>query len=413
MKTDEEGKPCKDFRPIRYAAHMDRCIYQYYAGLLNERYNSYAAELGINDVALAYRTSFKGKSNCDFARMAFEAIRNADRCFVFAGDFKEFFETLDHRYLKSQLRSLFSDGKIPDDYYHVLRGATKYSVWDIRDLLERNGLKWTVCGVKKLNRLPRVLSREEFRQEVRTSTTAPWKENGGKGIPQGLPISGVLANVYMIEFDKMAKGISDRFDGLYLRYSDDFIFVLPNCLDFAEARADIERLVASIPALVTHPSKTRCYCVADDAIVHVGGAADKEAKNSGHIDFLGFSFDGKSVRLKQRTTGRYYRRMYARMKRLYGKGERPSKKRVDKLYVDFSDWGRCPKRNTRVRHRVDRMRQQGNFLSYVARAQRAFPDDPIALDVKNHKRKMRRRSKALRRKGALKASCDPNFDVRR
>ncbi len=412
MKVDESGKVHKDFRPIRYAAHMDRCIYQYYAGLLNERYNSHAAELGISDVAIAYRTSFKGKSNCDFARTAFEAIRNADRCFVLAGDFKKFFETLDHRYLKRQLRSLFDDGRIPDDYYHVFKGATRYSVWDISDLLERNGLKWTICGVKKLNRLPRVLGCEEFRQEVKTSTTAPWKENGGKGIPQGLPISGVLANVYMIEFDKAAKSISDRFDGLYLRYSDDFIFVLPNCSDFAEAKAAIDRLVATIPALVVHPSKTRCYRVTGGAVVQIDGVPGEEGKNSRHIDYLGFSFDGKSVRLRQRTIGRYYRRMYARIKRLYGRGERPNKKRVDKLYVDFSDWGQCSRRNMRVRHRVGRIRQHGNYLSYVARAQRAFPDDPIALDVKNHKRKMRRRSKAMRRRGALRASLEPNSSAR-
>ena len=59
-------------------------------------------------------------------------MRDLEACFAYAGDFEDFFETLDHAYLKKQVRRLFPGGAIPDDYYHVLKNATRHSVWDIR-----------------------------------------------------------------------------------------------------------------------------------------------------------------------------------------------------------------------------------------------------------------------------------------
>ena len=49
-------------RPICYASHMDRCIYQYYSKILNEIYNERTLEEGIDDCAIAYRDN-KNKSN--------------------------------------------------------------------------------------------------------------------------------------------------------------------------------------------------------------------------------------------------------------------------------------------------------------------------------------------------------------
>ena len=46
------------------------------------------------------------------------------------------------------------------------------------------------------------------------------------GIPQGNSLSGVLANIYAIDFDRSLAELSKEFDGFYQRYSDDFIIVL-------------------------------------------------------------------------------------------------------------------------------------------------------------------------------------------
>lgn len=47
------------------------------------------------------------------------------------------------------------------------------------------------------------------------------------GIPQGTAVSAVLANVYMIDFDEWLAKLCEKEGGLYRRYSDDFIIVLP------------------------------------------------------------------------------------------------------------------------------------------------------------------------------------------
>lgn len=393
MKSDRHGKFCNHPRPVKYAAHLDRCIYQYYSGLLNMRYNDLAAKIGISDCAVAYRTNLKGQSNCDFALRAFTKMRNLGTCFVYAGDFEDFFETLDHAYLKKQVRRLFTGGEIPDDYYHVLKNATRHSVWDIGKLLDYYDLPYTKSGVKRLNKRGRLLSADEFKNMVRDSVERPWKENGEKGVPQGLPISGTLANIYMLEFDEAVKTVADKHNGLYMRYSDDFILVMPNETGFAEGKEEFSRLARTMPSLRIHPRKTHSYRMNADEV----SLLDFEGESKCAIDYLGFSFDGVSVRLRQRTIGRFYKRMYRRIGRLYKWRYGPGKKRVDSLYLDFSDWGRHPKRNAEVRKRVGNKSGHGNFLSYVDRAQSAFVDDPISVDVKNHKRKIRKRARRVRK----------------
>lgn len=46
-----------------------------------------------------------------------------------------------------------------------------------------------------------------------------------KGIPQGTPISALLSNIYMVDFDLKAKEIIDRLGGKYYRYCDDMLFI--------------------------------------------------------------------------------------------------------------------------------------------------------------------------------------------
>ena len=44
--------------------------------------------------------------------------------------------------------------------------------------------------------------------------------------PSRNSLSGVLANIYAIDFDRSLAELSKEFDGFYQRYSDDFIIVL-------------------------------------------------------------------------------------------------------------------------------------------------------------------------------------------
>lgn len=83
------GKKLKK-REICYAAHLDRCIYQYYAWGLNELYNKRIRKLGIEKVPVAYRTDLS-ESNIQSAKKAFDFIKENPQCCVMIGDFTNFF----------------------------------------------------------------------------------------------------------------------------------------------------------------------------------------------------------------------------------------------------------------------------------------------------------------------------------
>ena len=68
------GKKPKE-RDICYAAHIDRCIYQYYSFVLNELYNERLKRDNISNVPVAYRTDLH-KNNIHFAKRAFDFIKS-------------------------------------------------------------------------------------------------------------------------------------------------------------------------------------------------------------------------------------------------------------------------------------------------------------------------------------------------
>jgi len=116
---------------------------------------------------------------------------------------------------------------LPDDYYSVFKNITAYSKWELKDILSLNGLEDTVQGRRKLNKMKRVLTPKQFKENCSYIE----KNTDGHGIPQGSPISAVLANVYMLEVDKRINDIVQSLGGMYMRYSDDFIVILPDCIE--------------------------------------------------------------------------------------------------------------------------------------------------------------------------------------
>ena len=223
IKFNKTKGPRVKTRDICYAAHIDRCIYQYYSFMLNELYNERVRIDGTSDVAVAYRTDLH-KSNIYFSKRAFDYIKELGRCYVMIGDFTHFFDNLDHDYLKRQWCSLLKCDRLPDDHYSVFKNVTAYSKWELTDLLALNGLSDDWAGRKNLNSQVRVLMPRQFK-ENRSHIV---KNANHYGIPQGSPISATLANVYMLEVDKLINDMIFGLGGKYMRYSDDFIIILPD-----------------------------------------------------------------------------------------------------------------------------------------------------------------------------------------
>ena len=287
-------------RELYYCSHLDRCVYQRYAFLLNYQYNIWACENNIDDVAIAYRDNL-GKNNIDFAKDAFDAIRSFPQCFILVGDFTNFFDNLEHQYLKKMMCEVLGVERLPQDYFSVFKNITRFSSWDWKDIVKAAGENIAERGVrKKINSKETVLTKEQFQKNKKDIK----KNISGVGVPQGSPISAVLSNIYMIKFDKDIKRYVTSKGGIYMRYSDDFIIVLPYERDaeIADFTSYIFSYVESMKGLIDlQKEKTSCYTYKDEVIY--------EGDQPSIINYLGFLFDGKNIRIRPRAITKYYYRM--------------------------------------------------------------------------------------------------------
>ena len=316
-------------RELYYCSHLDRCVYQRYAFLLNCQYNIWACENNIDDVAIAYRDSL-GKNNIDFAKDAFDAIRSFPQCFIFVGDFTNFFDNLEHQYLKKMMCEVLGVERLPQDYFSVFKNITRFSSWDWKDIVKAAGENIAERGVrKKINSKETVLTKEQFQKNKKDIK----KNISGVGVPQGSPISAVLSNIYMIKFDKDIKRYVICKGGIYMRYSDDFIIVLPYERDaeIADFTSYIFSYVESMKGLIDlQKEKTSCYTYKDEVIY--------EGDQPSSINYLGFLFDGKNIRIRPRAITKYYYRMRRKANTIgrsnwtSSKGRRISAKELYSIY---------------------------------------------------------------------------------
>jgi len=118
---------------------------------------------------------------------------------------------------------------------------------------------YTALGIDPLRprvgRGHRICSPKQFREVVRGNGLCI-RNNEGKGIPQGSPISAVLANLYMLEFDKIVNEFVTGHGGLYRRYCDDLLIVLPTAELRDQAQILIGEQLAGLKLGEMHPEKT-------------------------------------------------------------------------------------------------------------------------------------------------------------
>ena len=367
-------------RDICYASHIDSCIFQYYSFLLNELYIQKIKSEGIFDVPIAYRSDLH-KNNIFFSRKAFTFIKTNIVCHIMIGDFTHFFDNLDHQYLKKQWCSLLGVEKLPKDHYAVYKNITRFCKWELEDLLRLNGLENNKRGRKQLNQKTTVLSLEDF-HKYRSHIS----EKAEKGIPQGSPISALLANVYMLEVDRKINEIITALGGLFMRYSDDFIIVLPNQSDEDASKTllSIMALINETPGLHLEPEKTQFFKYNEGTLENCGKSIHTNADIKKRvINFLGFTFDGQKICIRAKTISKYYYKLYRKAKTITRNGGMtPGGRKISgrNLYERYSIKGANSKR--------------GNFLTYVNRAKREYGNDElIDRDTKRHMQKIR---KALR-----------------
>lgn len=327
FRDKQGGKPDKKVRQLRFASRRDAYIYSFYRHILREPYEAALEARGLSANVIAYRKlatpEGKGKSNIDFALDAFNVIRDYGDAAVVTLDISKFFESIDHELLRQKWCGLLGESELPHDHAAVFRAITRYAIADRDAAYERLGfLTWQAKGTGRIpvystgfRDMPRQLcSNHEFREKIcgkgGAFTSLIETNEDDFGIPQGSPISDMLANLYLIDFDSALKAYVENIGGTFFRYSDDVIIIIPGGDAEAEAARDfamdeIKKHGAKIVIKASKTSVLRYYPVpGGQAFVKLHG---EQGENG--LEYLGFRYDGRAVYLRDSTLSRLYRKV--------------------------------------------------------------------------------------------------------
>jgi hypothetical protein len=430
----ENGKkisryPKEKKRELFYASHLDSLIFSYYAHELNNKYDYKIKNepFQLDEVVNAYRSvpvnpnkeDSSNKCNIDFANDVFKYILQYEQpqFSVIAFDISSFFDNLDHKILRDIWCDVLNVKKLPDDHFNIYKNITRFSHVDIVDIFEEfkdkiYTQKTSKLGGKLMIKRKKIdeirfmknqsaiafCSKKDF-FKVKNKLLQPSKTKikDGKlvrrnfGIPQGSPISSVLANIYLLHFDKLINDLCTKIGGIYRRYSDDMVVVCPS----AEKIKILETVYSEIKnyKLEIQPIKTQIFHFEkSDGKLKCG-----EEYNNGTVInwnknfiYLGFEFDGQHVLLKSASLSGFYRKMKRGVRRakhfekITGKGlfrrrllKRHSYKGAKRIRKYL--WSEKEKKFIKTE-----IYNWGNFLSYANKASNIMVCNKIKNQTKRH-----------------------------
>lgn len=329
FRTPDNGqRPGHKERRIRYAARRDAYIYAKYRTELSPLYEKILTDFGISEVPIAYRkiqgNDGKGKCNIDFAKDVFDYIARTGECYVITLDISKFFESLDHDLIRKQWIRLLEVDDLPTDHAAVFRSLTNYHWVNREAAYERLGYfgkKTAKNGtivqgfLVPFEAMPRQLCTPAiFREKIAGKGAEPSiikRNDKPYGIPQGTPISDLIANFYMIDFDLFLKNIAQRNNGQAWRYSDDIILVV-RAENESPAR-NIETVVRSEISkygielqIKEEKSSIHKYYFDKNGVYRFAHICGKGANG---LEYLGFRFDGQKVFIRDSTLSNLKRKM--------------------------------------------------------------------------------------------------------
>jgi hypothetical protein len=422
-------------RPIHYANHLDSTIYGYYAAEeLGERYEKILkSNPELSKCVTAYRRTEpgeKGKNNVHFAAEVFDLIKERKNCVAIAMDVKSFFSSLNHKMLKREWSRLLGRSSLPDDHFNLFRSITNYSYVELDDFRTDSGEfdEYQLHLNRRKGSKSFYASNADFYGAIRRGEVSIKKnqrrEKGRRimnrhtglserpkcGIPQGLAISSILANLYMRPFDeKMIKMLQD-IGGVYRRYSDDLV-ILCDEKDLAIVVQKTKALIKERRLKISDPKTEICaFSSRNDSSMLTAktltpGKQFDVLNPQGRFTYLGFTYDGKKVLIKDKNISRYYRRMKQAIKRKVKRAASHKRKILAKETLLhrrqlMSAFSRTKKRGSKKRVRVSKLRfnrnfgefrlvssledrtQYGNFHSYARRASKIMREPAILRQLR-------------------------------
>ncbi|MEE5042809.1 antiviral reverse transcriptase Drt2 [Pseudomonas alliivorans] len=352
-------------RPISYSAHLDSHIYAYYSFVLNQLYEKELVRRGLHTSVLAFR-SVDGKSNIDFAHDAFCEIRAKGECCVLAFDVEKFFDRLEHSRLKAAWENLLGVRQLPADHFAVFKSITKSSRVDKVALYNKLGISIHNPQVED----KRLCSPKRFRDDIRGGGLLAVNPDS-RGIPQGSPISALLSNMYMLEFDIALLSKLSLTESVFYRYCDDILVICDSEREdeiYEFVNDEIRKL-----GLNLQEKKTEIRKFSFDAAGKL--CSDRP------VNYLGFSFDGQREHIRSSSITRYYKKLRKRIwiskkamdrcnELRAGRGEVPREIFLRTIYKGYSYLGRR------------------NFISYGFRAAKIMDSQSIRKQLRPHWKKL-------------------------
>lgn len=375
-------------RKLHYAAHIDSLIFKYYSITLSRAYEALLKKYKLSKNILAYRTDLPKQCNIHFAKYAFDFLKSQEKAYVLVADFKDFFPSLNHAYLKQQLIKTLNTPVLADDWYSIFKNLTKYASVKRETLLSINKLNNTSKDLIKLNRLKQALPTHLTINKAKALFPNFIEKNRNPyGIPQGTSISGILANIYMLEFDKQIQQLAHDSQGLYLRYCDDIILILPNKIDFnlQDSYYKFKQIVSTIPNLHIEENKTNIFSYTPTTLHNISNAFHKNQKRYiNNISYLGFTFNGQEISICDKTINKYYNRMYKKASNITNAKLAGKKRSCKNLYLRYSA------HHNKISMIHARIKYTSNFLDYAKRSAGIFKNEKaIEQIIKKHLHKIR------------------------
>ena len=418
-----KGKePDEKTREIRYACRLDSYIFAYYRNLLSPHYELELERLKLGSSVTAYRkiatdNGRGGKCNIHFAKEAFDNIKAFGDCIAFALDIKHFFENLDHEHLKRVWWRLLGKPRqqnrnhlLPEDHFAVFKAVTSYSYISMEEAYKtlgyigeielQNGKTKIGYLVKRKDFPKQICSGKQFREKLASKISG---NPNPFGIPQGSPISDLLANSYLLDFDSEMQALISSAGGVYRRYSDDILIILPGLsTDWREMVQKVKAVLhANAPNLQLKDEKTQVYSYAQNGKAQENTKLTA-SKGSDGLEYLGFRYDGKRIVLRNSTVSGIQRKITILAKRMARRHleESPSASLLQLINsfnysLLISKFGRV-----KVFDSLGKKYTRWTFWTYVKRSTHimGIPGKNIARQMSDYKRFARNRAESALKK---------------
>lgn len=401
----------KKIRPILYATHIDSHIYSYYSReVLGEKYDKYLKQdIQLSESVTAYRQlrtedGLKFKNNVHFAKDVFDEIKKRKSCVALAFDIENFFPSLNHTKLKKVWCQILKTKSLPKDHFNIFKSVTRFSYVKLDDFKTKNYHfdEKKLSDLRKKGKTTLIESKKQLSENYIIYKNQYKIDGQIAGIPQGLPISALLANMYMLPFDiQIIKTLCKSSNVFYRRYSDDII-VICSIDDVEEVeniiKSEIEKINLSISPEKIEKTK---FLKIDNQLKCLSKNKNGKYQLNLPLNYLGFEFYGHKTLIKSKNISTFYRRMKQSVKT---KSKRAEKQKEDclidespiykrKVYRNFSFKG-VKKRNIPTKKLIQKngrsfltkgeRKYRGNYVNYIYKSSETMEAPEIKRQIRNH-----------------------------